>query len=208
MRSVLLAIVICSALLAQDRETAEPALFPASDTAPTAVDPYLPLTLSQNYVWTVHQIFDPTQLMLIGARAAIDHSDNDPSRWGQGTEGYAVRVASRLGVAAVRQNFAFAVRALDHEDPRYFRSPAAGFWKRAGYAVSRTFVTRSTEGGTMPAYSVLAAGFATPFIAGTWRPEPIRGGREIRTGAIGIGMEAAGNIGREFWPDIRKKVLH
>jgi len=208
MRSLFLAIGSCAALLAQDPQLAEQSLLTTEAAAAPAADPYVALTLGQNYLWTVHQIFDPGRLFLSGVRGAIDHSDNNPSGWGQGAEGYAARVASHLGNSAVRENVAFAIRAFDHEDPRYFRSPPAGVWKRAGYAISRTFVVRNATGGTMPAYSVLAASFATPFIAQTWRPEPIRGGRELRSGATGIGIEAAGNIWREFWPDLRKKVLH
>ncbi len=143
---------------------------------------------------------------MASARAALDHSDNNPSGWGQGTEGYALRVVSRLGIAAVRENIAFAVRAVDHEDPRYFHSPSGGVWKRAGYAVKRTFVARSEHGGTIPAYAMLVSSFATPFIAEAWRPEPVRAGRELRTGAVTIGIDAGGNICREFWPDIRKRL--
>jgi len=204
MRLLFLAIATCSALLAQDQDLVSPA-DPANSTT---TQPYIPLTLSQNYAWTVRQIFDPGRLFLISARAAIDHSDNDPSGWGQGAEGYAVRVASRLGVAAVRENIAFGIRAFDHEDPRYVRSPSAGVWSRARYAVSRTFVARNEQGGAMPAYSVLASSFATPFVAEAWRPEPVRGGRVLRSGAMGIGIEAAANVGREFWPDIRRRILH
>jgi len=208
MRPILLAFGSCIALLAQDQPIVEQPLLPTEAAAAPAADPYVPLTLGQNYIWTVHRILDPGRLFLIGARAAIDHSDNNPSNWGQGAGGYAARAASHLGTAAVRENAAFAIRAFDHEDPRYFRSPSGGLWKRAGYAISRTFVARNATGGTMPAYSVLAASFATPFIAQTWRPEPFRAGKDLRSGATGIGIEAAGNIFREFWPDLRKKVLH
>jgi hypothetical protein len=58
----------------------------------------------------------------------------------------------------------------------------------------------------MPAYSLLPADFATPFIAQAWRPEPLRTGRELREGALGIGLAAATNIGKEFWPDVSRKL--
>jgi hypothetical protein len=202
----LLMLLGCAALAAQDGQNAEQDLVPDNSAPVAAPDTYVPPTLGQNYAWSAHQIFDPGRLFLIGARAAIDHSSNDPSRWGEGTEGYALRVASYLGRSAVRQNIAFAVRAMDHEDPRYFRSPQTGTWRRARYAVGRTFVARNDRGGTMPAYSVLLADFPTPFIAQTWRPEPINAGREFRGGAIGIGMTAVENLGQEFLPDIRKKL--
>jgi hypothetical protein len=206
MRYCLLALLGCAALPAQDVQIPEQDLVPQQIAPVPANDPYVPLTLWQNYAWSLNQIVGPGELFVVAARTAFDHSRSRPSSWGGGTEGYAMRAASRLGRVAVRQELAFAVRALDHEDPRYFPSPQSGGWRRVRYAIGRTFVVRNERGGTMPAYSLLVADFATPFIAQTWRPEPIDAGRELRAGAVGIGFAAAGNIGREFWPDIRKKL--
>jgi hypothetical protein len=209
MRCCLLALLGCAALHAQDVEIPEQDLVP-QQIAPLAANDvnvaYVPLTLWQNYAWSLDQIFGPGELFVVAARTAFDHSRSRPSSWGGGLEGYTMRAASRLGRVAVRQEIAFAVRALDHEDPRYFRSPGAGGWRRTRYAVGHTFVVRNERGGTMPAYSLLVADFATPFIAQAWRPEPINAGREFRGGAVAIGFAAVGNLGREFWPDIRKKL--
>jgi hypothetical protein len=151
-------------------------------------------------------MLNPGPLFVMAAATAIDHADNSPARWGQGTEGYALRTASHFGRAAVRENLAFGIRALDHEDPRYFRSHSKGAWRRSRYAVSRTFIARSERGGDMPAFSGLVSDFATPFAAQAWRPEPISARRELRSGAMGMGFTAVGNLGQEFWPDIRKKL--
>jgi hypothetical protein len=101
---------------------------------------------------------------------------------------------------------AFAIRRLDGEDPRYVRSNATGVWRRSRYAVSRTFIARNDHGGSMPAYSALVSNFATPFIAQTWRPEAFSASHELRSGVFGVGVTAAGNLGQEFWPDLRKKL--
>lgn len=211
MRSLPFLILGCTALIAQngiaqDADIDFQDFVPAQIVPVPAALPYVPLTLGQNYMWSLHHILAPGRLFVISMGAAIDHSGNRPSEWGQGSQGYAERVGSRLGRAAVRENMAFAIRALDREDPRYFRSTSAGVWKRARYAASRTFVAKSESGGTMPAYSTLTADFATPFIVRTWQPGPIRMEREFRGGAVGLGVAAAGNIGQEFWPDIRKKL--
>ena len=200
-------LLLCGFIRAQDPEPSEQAFTPDPSASTVPSDSYVPLTLGQNYLWTVHQILNPGRLFMVAAGAASDHARRDPSAWGEGSEGYATRVGSRLGTIAVRENLAFAVRALDHEDPRYFRSPPAGVLKRARYAASRAFIVKNERGGTMPAYSSFVADLATPFIAQTWRPEPISAGRELRTGAVGIGLNVVGNIGQEFWPDFRKKLL-
>jgi len=195
--------------MAQQATTVEQDLVsvqPSVASPDTASDTYFPLTLSQSYLWSMHEMFNPVPLFVIAAKAAIDHSDNNPYRWGQGTEGYATRAASHFGHSFVRENIAFGIRAMDHEDPRYFRSHSKGAWRRTGYAASRAFVARSERGGNMPAYSALVAEFATPFIAQTWRPEPMSAGREFRSGAMGVGINAASNVGQEFWPDLRRKL--
>ncbi len=117
-----------------------------------------------------------------------------------------MRVASRVGRLAVRENLAFGIRRLDHEDPRYVRSESHGVLSRTRHAVQQTFLARNREGHVMPAYSSLAADFATPFIAQTWHPGVIRGTRELQSGGMAIGMSAFSNICTEFWPDIRKKL--
>ena len=106
----------------------------------------------------------------------------------------------------VRENIAFGLRALDHEDPRYVHSGEAGVLKRARHAIGQTFIARNAHGDTMPAYSIFASGLATPFVADAWRPEPVKAGRELRSGGMTIGMKAVNNLVLEFWPDIRKKL--
>jgi hypothetical protein len=202
----LLLVLGCSSLTAQEGQPAEASLSNDLVVASQPSDLYPPLTLSQQYLWSIHQTFDPTRLFFVAAHAAIDHSRDDPAGWGQGSAGYSTRVANYLARAAVRENMAFAIRALDREDPRYFRSTSTGIWKRTRYAVSRTFIAENDRGGLMPAYSVLVSNFATPFIAQTWRPEPLSASHELRSGAFGLGIKAASNIGQEFWPDVRKKL--
>jgi hypothetical protein len=206
LRCSLLLLVGTAVLHGQDL-ISDPAVDPAEPVQNVA-QPYVPLTLGQSYLWSLHEIFNPAPLLLIAARAAIDHSENNPTRWGQGFGGYSERAAHHLARAAIRQNLAFGIRALDHEDPRYFRSHSKGVWRRAGYAAGRTFVVRSERGGNMPAYSSIVADFGAPFIAQTWRPEAISPSRELTSGAMAIGFTGVSNLGQEFWPDIRKRLRH
>jgi hypothetical protein len=193
-------------LLAQDLDRNDLTASPASTSMVSATPAYVPLTLGQNYMWSVHNIVDPERLFLIAAKASFDHASDDPSKWGEGMGGYATRVSSRLGYVAVRENVAFGLRALDHEDPRYVRMGSGGGWERARHAVVRSVLARNEKGNTMPAYSELVADFGTPFIAQTWHPGVIRGGREFTSGGMALGVNAFTNLCSEFWPDIRKKL--
>lgn len=81
-------------------------------------------------------------------------------------------------------------------------------WKRTRYAMVHALVARSDGGTSMPAYSRLLADYGMPFIAQRWQParfQTVSAG--LRDGTLAIGIGALANIGREFWPDIRKRLL-
>jgi hypothetical protein len=193
---------------ADDGIAGKPAAKPALDTDPDSnrdVD-YTPLTNKERYYYSVEQIFSIPRLAGILARTSIDQASGTPGGWGGGTEGYALRLASHFGRAFVHENIAFAVRALDHEDPRYFVSGHGSTWTRIKYATKATFVVRNDNNKMMPAYSRFVADFTMPFISQAWHPEPIRVGRELGSGSMGLGMGVANNVFLEFWPDLKRKL--
>ena len=113
-------------------------------------------------------------------------------------------MASHLGERFLHENIAFGVRALDHEDPRYFRKGRGNGWARVGYAFAHTFAVHSDNGSLMPAYSLLAGCYATPVISYLWRPGPFTLGREARDGSIGLSVGVVQNVWHEFSPGLRR----
>jgi hypothetical protein len=180
----------------------------ATDDPPVVNPDYTPLTFKERYLYSVDQIFSVPRMIGIIARTSIDQGTDTPSGWGGGTEGYAFRLASHFGRAFVHENVAFAVRAIDHEDPRYFVLGQGSKWTRVKYATKATFVVRRDDGKMIPAYSRFISDFSMPFISQAWRPEAIRGGRELGTGSIALGTGVANNVFLEFWPDIKRKFGH
>jgi hypothetical protein len=189
---------------ADDAILAKPA--PDADQDSNRDVDYTPLTNKERYYYSVDQIFSIPRLAGIIARASIDQASGTPGAWGGGTEGYALRLASHFGRAFVHENIAFAVRALDHEDPRYFVSGHGSTWTRIKYATKATFVVRNDNNEMMPAYSRFVADFTMPFISQAWHPEPIRAGRELASGSLGLGMGVVNNVVLEFWPDLKHKL--
>ena len=192
-----LCVVACSltpCLLAQDE--------------PSVDDPYSPLTLGQKYKFSLNKVFGFPGLLAIGLHASFDQADTKPHDWGLGSDAFGVRLASRFGRSLVRQSAAFGVRALDHEDPRYFVSGHGSPWKRTRYAIVHTFVVHKDDGSMMPAYSLFVSDFGMPFIAQQWQPGRFRTlPLGLRNGSAALAINVGTNIGREFWPDIRKKLL-
>jgi len=201
---VSLALLLTPAVLPAQDDFSAPAFAPKADLK-VATTP-APLTLGQKYGFAVKDTFDPAHLLLITTRAAVDQASNSPGGWGGGSGSYGMRVASRLGSRLVNENIAFGVAAVDHEERRYFRlGETSNGWARTRYAVRRAFIAQREGGGEMPAYSNFIASFSTPFVAQAWRPGGVRGMRELRGGSIGIGMDAASNLWREFMPDFTRR---
>ena len=100
------------------------------------------------------------------------------------------------------------VPALSHEDPRYFTRGHGGFFHRVGYALSRVVVTKMDSGGTGFNYSEIVGNGLEAGLSNLYYPPQER---SLHNTAINwmSQLEAASlnNIIREFWPDIRHKLL-
>ena len=174
-----------------------------SVTAPLSVA-YTPLDLKDKYLYSVNQTFTFPKFAIMGIRAGLDHYKHTPNQWDTETSGYAMRFASHLGRSLVREQIAFGVRAIDHEDPRYFRLGHGTIRERTKYAISRTFLARKDDGTWMPAYSRFIASYSMPFIASRWRPEPVRTlPMDLKAGTVGISLGMATNICQEFMPEFK-----
>lgn len=167
---------------------------------------YIPLTLSQKYIYTFDRVLGPGALFADGFHSLVDYGLNKPHEWGTEGGSIGLRAASSFGRSFLRENIAFGVRAFDHEDPRYFRSGHGNVLARTRYAAMHTFMVRSDNGSMMPAYSLFIAGSTMPFIAQSWRPEPFSVGRGFRGGGTIIGLAVVANVWNEFWPDVRAKL--
>ena len=98
--------------------------------------------------------------------------------------------------------------SITHEDPRYYTLGYGGFFRRFGYAVSRTFITKTDSGGTSFNWSEVAGNALEAGLSNAYYPPQERGLRQ--TGINwGTQMESAvlNHVFQEFWPDIRRKVF-
>ena len=102
-----------------------------------------------------------------------------------GTNSYAY--AQRFGAAAARNAsediFSDAVLAsILHEDPRYYRmgpGPGQGPVRRVLHAVSRTFISQTDSGRTMPNFSLLGGNLAGSYLTRAYYPPHNRSNKEI-----------------------------
>jgi hypothetical protein len=167
---------------------------------------YTPLSLKQKYVYSINEIFGIAPLLGAVAHAALDQAGVQPAQWGKTPDSFAIRAASRFGDRLMRHSLEFGVRALDHEDPRYFRSGEGSGFRRAGYAVVHTFLVRRDTGGNMPAYSLFVTDYTMPFVVRQWHPDRYHTLDAVEAGTLAVGIGIASNLFNEFWPDLKKKL--
>jgi hypothetical protein len=171
--------------------------------------PYQPLTVGGKFKITAEGAFDCAEFGIVAALAGFDQATNEDPTWGQGFKGYARRYGARFADQLSGNIFVGAVYpALLHEDPRYFRRGEGGFGRRAGYALSRVVITKRDSGSEGFNFSELLGNATAAGLSNAYHPRGERSASEtIGTWVTQLGIDAAGNEAKEFWPDI-KRILH
>lgn len=168
-----------------------------------------PLTAGEKFTLAAHDSFDPYNWVITGLYAAVYQRENEYA-FGQGAEGYAKRYGATFADAAFATYFSEAIfPALLHEDPRYFRLGEGTKWHRIGYALTRVLVTR-TDADTWRFNNseiegnLLAAGLSNLYYPAVNR----NAGETFEKFGVSVVSDAGFNVLKEFWPDMRHKVLH
>jgi len=72
----------------------------------------------------------------------------------------------------------------------------------------QTVVAYTDSGGRVFNYSEVGSSYGASFVANSWFPANSNGaGDAFQRGTIGLGLNTASNVVKEFWPDIRQKVF-
>lgn len=168
-----------------------------------------PLTIREKFALASKDTIDPFTFVLAGFYAGVAQWQNDYPAWRQGAQGYGKRFGAAYADQAIGNFFTEGiVPALAHEDPRYFRKGMGSAWSRIGYAMSRTVVTRSDNGGSQFNYSEIAGNAASAGMSNLYYPAADRTwGETGEKFAIQVASDSAFNVLLEFWPDMRRAVL-
>ncbi len=134
---------------------------------------------------------------------------NSPREWGQGGLGYARRFGSTLAYSGIRNALGLGLDTALREDPRYQPSEQKGFWTRAKHAFHGTLFSRKDSGGESVAYWRLGSAYGATFLSNAWYPSRLDTMKlGMAQGSAQIGFDLLSNLGSEFWPDVKKKLLH
>jgi hypothetical protein len=169
----------------------------------------IPISAHQKFVIASKDSFDYPLVLLAGAFAGLGQlADQQPS-FGQGIKGYVHRLATNYADQAMGNMFTEGLfPAMLHEDPRYFRRGSGPKWHRAGYALTRIFVTRTDSGHARFNYSEWLGNASSVAISNAYYPD----GRTFGDNATKLleqcGTDAISQVLKEFWPDIKRKFFH
>ena len=172
---------------------------------PVANAPYEPLSVGAKGRVFGSRIVSPVSIGKSAFTAGLNQLQDKPEEWGQGMAGYGRRFAHKMGTRAAENGIGFLAAASLKQDPRFFRSDESGFWRRSRYALVNTVLTRTDDGGRAPAYWRFAGNYGSEFVSNAWRPDRQTNFSDtmIRS-TVSVGYDAASNLIKEFWPDIRK----
>ena len=167
-----------------------------------------PLTVTEKLHYHAKSAFAPSSLAGLAAYAAVLQEADAPLEWKQGGAAYGKRFASMVAWSGVHGALAFGLDSTLHQDPRYYPSRDTGFWRRSGHALRGTILTRTDRGGETLSTWRLGADYGSAFISNMWYPDRLNTVRlGFIQGSATLGFEFVGNLGKEFWPEIRKTVL-
>src|SRR5437868_6596433 len=152
--------------------------------------------------------YKPMALLGVAAYAGVLQADGAPKEWGGGGGAYGQRYASTLAWVGIHSALAFSLDSALHQDPRYYRSGEGGFWKRSGHAIRGTFLTRTDKGGEIFSTWRMGSAFGAAYLSNQWYPDRLNTVRlDLIQGGVTVGFDLVSNLGAEFLPDIKRKVL-
>ena len=171
-------------------------------------DDSVALNLNEKLAYSAANSYGPWELLGSAAYAGILQGIGTPEEWGGGAAGYGKRLASTLAGSGIHGVLAFGLDSALHEDPRYFRSRNTGFWNRAGHAVRGTVLTHTDAGGETFSVWRFGSAYGAAFLSNEWYPDRLDTVRlGLLQGSLRLGFDLAANLGSEFWPDIKTKIL-
>lgn len=168
-----------------------------------------PLTVDGKFHYHLKRTISFWPLVTSAAYAGFLQDSDSPKEWGQGGYAYGKRFGSVVVASGIYNALAFGLDSTLHQDPRYFRSGKGLFLHRAIHALRGTILTHTDSGGETLSIWRIGAAYGSAYLAKTWYPPQAH---RLRLGALEgsylIGTDFLANLGSEFWPDIKHKVLH
>ena len=163
------------------------------------------LTFGERAHVYARSVFSPVTIIGPALAAGIGQAQDEPPRWGGGAEAFGKRYGSAAARRVISETVIFGFAAADGEDPRYFPSNDRRAWARTRHAIVSTFVSPTSHGVTIPAFSRFVGVYGAAFISNTWYPnERATAGDAAVRGTWGMVATLGVHVASEFVPFLRK----
>jgi hypothetical protein len=167
-----------------------------------------PLDVNDKLNYHIKQSVGPLAILGEAAYAGILQEADTPTEWGQGGSAYSRRFASTAACSGIHSALAFGLDSTLHEDPRYFRSGAGGFWLRAGHAFRGTILTHTDRGTETLSIWRFGSAYGAAYLSNQWYPGRLNTvGLGFAEGSLQLGFDLARNLASEFGPDIKRMLI-
>jgi hypothetical protein len=186
-----------------------------------------PLTTKEKFAVVARGSFDPVIFAWYGFLTGIGQAEDSEPGYGQGWLGFGKRYGANFADGSIENFMTGAIfPAVLKQDPRYFQMGHGGFGHRTLYAMSRNLITRTDSGKNQFNYSEVVGGALSAAIS-TYSYHPK--GQYVTTTTPGVlkyipsdrtltntakvwgtqyGYDTLTLVVKEFWPDIRRALLH
>ena len=180
-------------------------IIPNYRTFPSLVD-YKPLTSGQKFKIASEDSLDRGTFALAGLFGGLGQLTNSNKSFGQGAAGFGRYFGASYGDLLIGNYMTEAVYpSLLHQDPRYFRRGAGSGRSRFFYAISQVFWTHRDSGGTQFNYSEWLGNSTAVAISNAYYRDQRSASDSISKLTMQVGVDAFGNVLKEFWPDLQRK---
>jgi hypothetical protein len=180
-------------------------IIPNYRTSPCLVN-FKPLSSREKYKIASQDAFDRGTFVLALAFAGESQLTNANRAFGQGVSGYAQYFGTAYGDFVIGDLMTEGVfPSVLHQDPRYFRYGRGGVGRRMGYAVGQIFWTHNDSGSSGFNYSEVVGNSAAVAISESYYVNERDAYDASIKLASQLGVDAAANVLKEFWPDILRK---
>ncbi len=197
-------IAFCQANPEQEGPKHVLGIIPNNRTTPT-LHPYKPITAKEKFQLAVADTFDRGNFVLAGLFAGEGQLSNANPSFGQGVKGFAHYDVTSYADIAIGDFMTEAIYpSLLHQDPRYFRRGTGSGLSRLGYAMGQIFLTHTDTGRTQFNYSEWIGNSTAVAISHAYYPDNRDAASAVSKLGAQIGIDMAGNILKEFWPDITR----
>ena len=180
-------------------------IVPNYRTSPT-LENFEPLTPGEKFKIATEDSLDRGTFALAAFIGGEGQLTNANRSFGQGAAGFGKYFGAAYADFAIGDYMTEAIYpSLLHQDPRYFRRGTGSGWSRLGYSVGQILLTHGDSGNTQFNFSELLGNSTAVAISNVYYSNNRNASNAVSKFGIQLGLDAAGNVLKEFWPDIERK---